>query len=310
MTIDIPEGYEALGLALGEAVAQAACGKGSERHAESGEKFSDQLIMSIPKRLGPGGECFCLGQALKKICESRRLAPAAARAELLGAVNYIVAAWSLLGGTEGVPEEKASRMAARSGIASAPEASGNVCLEFSERVVSLMKELGVREVSFASPGARICADGTVTGLHFTTDGADAPRTKDDLVRRIREVNPAVYPQEDCETPLFPERTPVECRPPLEAEWTPAFYIGVDPAGFHIVERGDGLRLHLSADAVRKPEDADRPRFQKGELVEFRPRDGKWRPAAFDRMDGNFAVVVSRNEKFRVPACDVRPAEKS
>ena len=108
MTIDIPEGYEALGLALGEAVAQAARGKGADRHAEKGEKFSDQLIMSIPKRLGPGGECFCLGQALKKIFESRRLAPAPARAELLGAINYIAAAWSLLGGGESVfaPEDR------------------------------------------------------------------------------------------------------------------------------------------------------------------------------------------------------------
>jgi len=255
MTIDIPEGYEALGLVLGEAVAQAARGKGAERHAESGEKFSDQLIMSIPKRLGPGGECFCLGQALKKICESRRLPPDRARAEILGAINYLAASWCLLGGTEGVPEERASRQIANNGVVSAPEApkdTRNVCLEFSERVVSLMKEMGVREVSFAGPGACIRADGTVTGLHFTTDGADAPRTKEELFRRIREVNPAVYRQED----------------------------------------------------------ADMPRFQTGELVEFRPRDGKWRPAAFDRMDGNFAVVVSRNEKFRVPACDVRPAEKS
>ena len=108
MTIDIPEGYESLGLALGEAVAQASRGKGADRHAEKGEPFSDQLIMSIPKRLGPGGECFCLGQALKKICESRRLAPAPARAELLGAINYLAAAWSLLGGTESVftPEDR------------------------------------------------------------------------------------------------------------------------------------------------------------------------------------------------------------
>lgn len=107
MTIDIPEGYESLGLALGEAVAQASHGKGAERHAESGEKFSDQLIMSIPKRLGEGGECFCLGQALKKICESRRLPPDRARAELLGAVNYLAAAWCLLGGGESVsaPED-------------------------------------------------------------------------------------------------------------------------------------------------------------------------------------------------------------
>ena len=110
MTIDIPEGYESLGLALGEAVAQAARGKGADRHAEKGEPFSDQLIMSIPKRLGEGGECFCLGQAAKKIFESRRLAPARARAELLGAINYLAAAWSLLGGTESVfvsaPEDR------------------------------------------------------------------------------------------------------------------------------------------------------------------------------------------------------------
>ena len=107
MTIDVPEGYESLGLALGEAVAQASRGKGADRHAEKGEPFSDQLIMSIPKRLGPGGECFCLGQAAKKIFESRRLAPAPARAELLGAINYLAAAWSLLGGGESVftPED-------------------------------------------------------------------------------------------------------------------------------------------------------------------------------------------------------------
>ena len=107
MTIDIPEGYESLGLALGEAVAQAARGKGADRHAEKGEPFSDQLIMSIPKRLGEGGECFCLGQALKKICESRRLPPDRARAELLGAINYVAAAWSLLGGSASVfaPED-------------------------------------------------------------------------------------------------------------------------------------------------------------------------------------------------------------
>ena len=98
MTIDIPEGYESLGLALGEAVAQAARGKGSERHAEKDEPFSSQLICAIPKRLGPGGECFCLGQAVKKIYESRRLPPERARAELLGAINYLAAAWGLLGG--------------------------------------------------------------------------------------------------------------------------------------------------------------------------------------------------------------------
>lgn len=178
MTIDIPEGYESLGLALGEAVAQASRGKGADRHAEKGEPFSDQLIMSIPKRLGPGGECFCLGQALKKIFESRRLAPAPARAELLGAINYIAAAWSLLGGGESV---------------------------------------------------------------FNED-------------RMAESMPGIVPS--------------------------------------------------------APEDADMPRFQKGELVEFRSRDGKWKPASFMHMDGGYAVLVSGGEKVEVFAFNVRPAEKA
>lgn len=96
MTIDIPEGYESLGSVLAEAVEQAAGGKGAERHAYSSEPFSGQLIREIPFRLGPGGECFCLGQAVKKIYESRRLPPDRARAELLGAVVYIAAAVPLL----------------------------------------------------------------------------------------------------------------------------------------------------------------------------------------------------------------------
>ena len=182
MTIDIPEGYEALGEALAAAVEQAARGKGSERHAEKGEAFSDQLIFEIPRRLGACGSGFLLGQAVKKIYESARLGPERARAELLGAINYLAAAWSRMG----------------------------------------------------------CG------------GSDDLRAKKELVRRIIEANPAIYQQEDFEAPLFPERAPVECRPPLEPEWTPAFYIGVDPQGFHIVER-DGLRMHLSADAVRKAE---------------------------------------------------------
>ena len=187
MTIEIPKGYETLGEALAAAVEQAAVGKGASRHSYDGELFSDQLIFEIPRRLGACGSGFLLGQAVKKIYESARLEPERARAEILGAINYLAAAWCRQGGEE-----------------------------------------------------------------CPVHDSDAPRTKEELVRRIREVNPAVYPSEDYEAPLFPERTPVECRPPLESEWTPAFYIGVDPQGFHIVER-DGLRMHLSADAVRKAE---------------------------------------------------------
>lgn len=178
MTIDIPEGYESLGLALGEAVAQASRGKGADRHAEKGEPFSDQLIMSIPKRLGDGGECFCLGQAAKKIFESRRLAPAPARAELLGAINYLAAAWSLLGGGESV---------------------------------------------------------------FDPD-------------RMAESVPGIVPS--------------------------------------------------------APEDADMPRFQKGELVEYRLPDGTWAPACFICMDGGYAVLECGGPRFRVLLFDVRLAEKA
>lgn len=221
MTIDIPEGYESLGLALGEAVAQASRGKGADRHAEKGEPFSEQLIMSIPKRLGPGGECFCLGQALKKICESRRLPPDRARAELLGAINYIAAAWCLLGGSASVPE-------------------------------------------------------------------DAP-----LERLFR-------PGEDVE--VFDGR-----------EWRTASYVRPEDGGLHSVLCGTS-RFAVQASAIRKPSfapgDADAPRFLMGELVEYRLRDGTWKPAGFEGMDGGFAIVMSGGEKIRVPACDVRPAESA
>jgi len=261
MTIDIPEGYESLGFALGEAVAQAARGKGADRHAEKGEQFADQLIMSIPKRLGEGGECFCLGQAAKKIFESRRLAPAPARAELLGAVNYIAAAWSLLGGGKSVLRTEPRK---------APE---NVCLGFAERVVALMKEMGVREVSFAGPGACIRADGTVTGLRFATedfqsgpDVSDAPQTKEELVERIRSCNPSVYAD--------PSVVPLGKNPPYA------------------------------------PEDADPPSYAKGEPVEYRLPDGTWAPANFVCMDGGYAVLECGGPRFSVLAFEVRPAEEA
>lgn len=241
MTIDIPEGYEALGLALGEAVSQASRGKGAERHAESGERFSDQLIMSIPRRLGEGGECFCLGQALKKICESRRLPQGRARAEILGAINYLAAAWSLSGGAESVfaPEdadalrakkERVRRIIAANPAVCRPEApkdAGNVCLGFAERVVSLMKEAGIREVSFAAPGARICADGTVTGLHFTRESVSAP--------------------EDADMPRFREGQLVEYRLPAAA-WTPANVVCMD-GGYVVLDCG-GPRFRVPSFDVR------------------------------------------------------------
>lgn len=70
------------------ALEQASEGKGSERHA-NGEDFEKQKICEISRRLGSND--YNLGQAVKKIYESKRLPKERAIAELLGAINYIAA---------------------------------------------------------------------------------------------------------------------------------------------------------------------------------------------------------------------------
>ena len=86
----VPRGYEELGAVFRLAVEQAAQGKGAERHAVAGEPFHRQQICEIERRLGGG---FCLGQAVKKIYESQRLDRQAGMQELLGAINYLAAAF-------------------------------------------------------------------------------------------------------------------------------------------------------------------------------------------------------------------------
>jgi hypothetical protein len=238
MTIDIPEGYEPLGLAFAAAAAQAARGKGSERHSYDGERFADQLIFEIPRRLGACGSGFLLGQAAKKIYESVRLEPERARAEILGAMNYLAAAWNRQGGFSDAfgpaPEKPVP----------APE---NVCLGFAERVVSLMKEAGVREVSFAHPGARICADGTVTGLHFTTEDFKFDEA------RMRESMPGIVPQEeDADMPCFQKGELVEYRLP-DGTWVPAHFAFMD-GGYCVLESG-GERISVLRFNVREAETA-------------------------------------------------------
>jgi hypothetical protein len=66
--------------------------KGVERHALTPDQpFDKQPICEIARQLGLGAP---LGQAMKKILESQQLArfPGRAKAELLGAINYIAAA--------------------------------------------------------------------------------------------------------------------------------------------------------------------------------------------------------------------------
>ena len=78
--------YGRLEEVLAKAAEQASAGKGAERHAD-GQRFEDQPIMWIEREF----KSFQLGQAVKKIHESQRLAPEAAARELLGAINYLAA---------------------------------------------------------------------------------------------------------------------------------------------------------------------------------------------------------------------------
>lgn len=84
--------YISLRYVLELAVDQAANGKGKERHA-NGEPFDQQKICKISRAVGVG---FALGQALKKAEESVRLDRDAGLREILGAINYLAAAYIVL----------------------------------------------------------------------------------------------------------------------------------------------------------------------------------------------------------------------
>jgi hypothetical protein len=80
--------YSDLFEVLRDALDQAQIGKGAERHAD-GQPFTEQPALTITRAVGLG---FPLGQAMKKIQESQRMDPDAAKRELLGAINYLAAA--------------------------------------------------------------------------------------------------------------------------------------------------------------------------------------------------------------------------
>ena len=82
--------YDSLYKVLLAAYNQAANGKGKERHQLNDEEpFENQKICEIARRLSID---YNLGQAVKKIYESKRLADDRDIAELYGAINYIAAA--------------------------------------------------------------------------------------------------------------------------------------------------------------------------------------------------------------------------
>lgn len=89
-SLPLPVGYESLADVLHEAIAQAAIGKGLERHADD-RPFHDQPILRETQAVGLG---FPAGQARKKILEAVRCCqdqPERAVADLLGAINYTAA---------------------------------------------------------------------------------------------------------------------------------------------------------------------------------------------------------------------------
>lgn len=86
--MSVPVGYEILAAILQEALDQAACGKGKERHAQAGRALDRQPICEIARMVGPAGPAF---QAIKKVQEAMRLPPDRAVPELLGAIVYAAA---------------------------------------------------------------------------------------------------------------------------------------------------------------------------------------------------------------------------
>lgn len=90
---------------LDDAYAQAARGKGKERHAND-KPFNDQPIMEVGRIVGPG---FALGQVMKKAGEAKGMADRgdadAAERELLGAIVYAAAAVLLIREGANAPKE-------------------------------------------------------------------------------------------------------------------------------------------------------------------------------------------------------------
>lgn len=84
--------YEALRSVLMDALAQAATGKGAERHA-NGNSFEDQPMLGIGRMVGIGGPAFQVMKKAQEACGmTNRGEYAAAERELLGAIVYAAGA--------------------------------------------------------------------------------------------------------------------------------------------------------------------------------------------------------------------------
>ena len=168
--------YFSLRQVLKQALDQAEKGKGKERHAEAGEPFERQIICEVARRVGLG---YPLGQAVKKIYESQRLGGVRGMDELLGAINYIAAAYIVM--QERVKAETAKEAA-----------------EFSAALDKTADEMNAKVLEGVMKHAEGCEELVQKDLHEDCEGclyrleADAPQTKEELIERIKDVNPAIY----------------------------------------------------------------------------------------------------------------------
>ena len=91
---NVISGYETLGSVLALALEQAQNGKGNERHQVGNTPFSKQPICELARLYGVG---YNFGQSAKKAHETQQLTTLKAKqAELLGAINFLAAAYVVL----------------------------------------------------------------------------------------------------------------------------------------------------------------------------------------------------------------------
>lgn len=134
--VEVSPGYESLAFALDAALTQAQAGKGKERHACS-EPFEEQQICQFTRQDGLG---FPIGQAKKKATESHRLPGERGENELLGAINYLAAAWLV---------RREQRLAGEAATASASESPAKESAPPKSSVVSMKVEVDTEEAAAA-----------------------------------------------------------------------------------------------------------------------------------------------------------------
>lgn len=94
LMVDVLTGYAPLASVLFLALEQAQSGKGSQRHQVGDMPFIKQPICELARMYGVG---YNFGQAAKKAHETQQLTSLKAKqAELLGAINYLAAAYIVI----------------------------------------------------------------------------------------------------------------------------------------------------------------------------------------------------------------------